>query len=137
MIWNYKNPLDTPSKRVRGLGSAKDGTHHWWMQRMTALAMIPLIIWFVASIVFLAVNGGQSVGNWFSNPFNALFSIVMFAAMFYHAKLGMQVVIEDYIHCNCLKTGMLISNSFIFYLAGFATILAIAKIHLSSMSAIV
>lgn len=137
MTWNYHRPLDTPSKRVRGLGSAKDGTHHWWMQRLTAILMIPLCIWFVASILYLAVNGGQSIGSWFSNPFHALASIVLFSAAFYHAKLGMQVVIEDYIHCHCAKTAMLIANSFIFFIAGLATVLAVAKIHLSSMSAIV
>lgn len=137
MIWNYKQPLDTPLKRARGLGSAKDGTHHWWMQRLTAILLIPLCIWFVASILFLAVNGGQSIGSWFSHPLHALASIILFSAGFYHAKLGMQVVIEDYVHCHCAKTAMLIANSLIFTIAGAATVLAIAKIHLSNMSAIV
>ncbi|MFO1242157.1 MAG: succinate dehydrogenase, hydrophobic membrane anchor protein [Rickettsiales bacterium] len=136
MTWNLDKALETPAKRVRGLGSAREGAGRWWMERLTALALIPLILWFVISIMHLAVNGGQSIGSWFSNPLHALFSIVMFSVMFYHTKLGVQVVIEDYMHYPALKTAMLILNNIVFLVAGFATILAVAKLHLSNMSAI-
>ena len=137
MTWNFNDPLKTPSARVRGMGSAKDGTNHWWMQRLTALILVPLILWFVASLMHLAVNGGQSIGYWFSNPVHALLAGIMLCAMFYHAKLGMQVILEDYVHCHILKTAFIILNSFIFYAAGVASILAVAKIHFSSVTKII
>lgn len=137
MVWNFNDPLKTPYARVRGLGSAKDGTSHWWIQRLTSLILVPLTIWFVISLMHLAVNGGQSIGHWFSNPIHALLAVIMLSALFYHAKLGTQVVFEDYVHSHIWKTIFIILNSFIFYAAGIASILAVAKIHFSSVTKII
>lgn len=137
MTWNFNDPLKTPAARVRGLGAAKEGAGHWWMQRLTALALVPLILWFIASLLRLAVQGGETIGHWFSSPVHTLLAVCMLSALFYHAKLGMQVILEDYVHCHVMKTAFIILNSFIFYAAGLASILAVAKIHFSSVSRII
>src|SRR5687767_8909659 len=88
----------SPLGKVRGLGSAKDGTHHWWMQRVTALALIPLAIWFVACVVALAGKDHMAFTAWVKNPLTATLLVLLIAATFHHAQLGVQVVIEDYVH---------------------------------------
>lgn len=97
--------LRTALGQVRGLGSAKEGTEHFWIQRLTALALLPLMIWFVASIACLAGADHAQVVEWLSSPFAAVFMILMIGTGFYHLKLGVQVVIEDYIHSTWFKTG--------------------------------
>jgi len=84
--------------RVRGMGSAKEGVHHWWMQRLTAIALIPLIMWFVASVAGLAGAGHAETVAWLSQPLVAIAVILLVVATLYHAALGIQVVVEDYIH---------------------------------------
>ena len=88
----------SPLGKVRGLGSAKDGTHHWWMQRLTALALIPLAIWFVVSVVSLLGQPHAAFLAWVKNPVSATLLVLLIAATFHHAQLGVQVVIEDYVH---------------------------------------
>jgi succinate dehydrogenase / fumarate reductase membrane anchor subunit len=90
--------MTNPLARVRGLGSAKDGTHHWIVQRMTAVALIPLTLWFVVSLISLIGSDLVAVQSWLSSPFNAVMMILTLVAGFHHAQLGLQVVIEDYIH---------------------------------------
>jgi succinate dehydrogenase / fumarate reductase membrane anchor subunit len=91
---SFRSPLG----KVRGLGSAKDGTRHWWMQRVTALALIPLAVWFVASVVALVGKDHMAFTAWVKNPINATLLVLLVAATFHHAQLGVQVVIEDYVH---------------------------------------
>lgn len=108
---SFRSPLSI----VRGLGSAKDGTHHWWTQRVTAIILVPLTIWFVCSLMSHIVGHDlRSVKEWFKSPFVAITMIVLLTAMFQHAKLGLQVVIEDYVHCNCVKTISVIALTIIF-----------------------
>lgn len=102
----------SPLGKARGLGSAKDGTHHWWMQRLTALALIPLAIWFVASIVSLSGQDHAAFAAWVKNPVSATLLVVLVAATFHHAQLGLQVVIEDYVHHEGLKLGAIIAVKF-------------------------
>lgn len=83
--------------RARGLGSAKEGTHHWWMQRITAIALIPLTMWLVSSIISLSGSGYDAFILWFGQPINATVMILFLGVAFHHAQLGMQVVIEDYV----------------------------------------
>ena len=95
--------LRSPLGRVRGLGSAKDGTGHWWAQRLTALALIPLGVWFCASVIAMTGADYATVAAWASSPVVAGLLILLLATTFYHAALGLQVVIEDYVHHEMTK----------------------------------
>jgi succinate dehydrogenase / fumarate reductase membrane anchor subunit len=94
--------------RVRGLGSAKDGVAHWWMQRMTALALIPLSLWFVATLVCLIDSDHATAIWWLGSPLTLGLMSVFLIALVYHAVLGLQVVIEDYIHGHATKLVLLL-----------------------------
>ncbi len=94
--------------RVRGLGSAKEGVAHWWAQRVTALALIPLTVWFVASIVGLIGASHAAVVDWVASPVPAVLLILLIVAVFHHAQLGLQVVIEDYVHGEGAKLTLLL-----------------------------
>ncbi len=100
--------LRTPLARVRGLGSAKEGTAHWWGQRLSAIALVPLTIWFVASVAALAGADHQTLRDWVASPLVASILILLIVATFYHAYLGLQVVIEDYVHGEAAKIAGLI-----------------------------
>lgn len=104
--------LRTPLGRARGLGSAKDGTAHWWAQRLTAVALVPLGIWFVINLLLLVGEGRGTVVEWFRSPFSATLMVVLIAAAFHHAQLGLQVVIEDYVHHEGLKLGAILAVKF-------------------------
>ena len=100
--------LQHPLGRVRGLGSAKAVSHHWWLQRATAIALIPLTLWFVYSALTLAAGDHASSVQWITEPANAILMILLILATFHHLQLGLQVVIEDYIHHEALKIGSLL-----------------------------
>ncbi|MEZ5833341.1 MAG: succinate dehydrogenase, hydrophobic membrane anchor protein [Dongiaceae bacterium] len=102
--------------RVRGLGSAKEGVHHWWAQRVTAIALIPLSLWFVAGIVFLIDVDRATAVQWLGSPVTLGLMSLFLIALIYHAVLGLQVVIEDYIHTKATKLVLLLLIQF----AGFA-----------------
>ena len=95
--------LRSPLGRVRGLGSAKEGVTHFWAQRMTALALIPLTVWFVVSLLCVLGADHAAVKAWVGSPVVAGLLILLIAATFYHAFLGLQVVIEDYVHNEATK----------------------------------
>jgi len=116
--------LRSPIARVRGLGSAREGVGHWWVQRMTALALIPLGIWFVASVVCLAGADHAAITQWLSAPFTLGALALTILAAFYHAVLGLQVVVEDYIHAKFAKHTLIILIQFAAF--GFATAAIIA-----------
>ncbi len=86
----------TPTKRAAGLGSAHAGAHHWWMQRLTAGALVILILWFVVSLVGAVGQDYATVTAWIASPAVAVTLVLLISATFYHAALGLQVVIEDY-----------------------------------------
>lgn len=116
--------------RVRGLGSAKDGLHHWWMQRLTALALVPLSIYFVYSIMMMVTSKDSGyLISWLAQPHAAILMVLFLGAMFYHAKLGLQVVIEDYVHTPCCKYFLLVSNTFAAWLLASVSILAVVRLH--------
>ena len=98
--------------RARGLGSAKEGVSHWWVQRLTALALIPLGLWFVASMVCFAGADHAAISQWLSAPFTLVALSLTLIAAFYHAVLGLQVVIEDYIHTKAVKVTLIILIQF-------------------------
>ena len=98
--------------RVRGLGSAKAGTAHWWSQRLTAIALVPLIVWFVVSLIGMAGADYYQVHAWVGSPMVAGLLIFLIVATFYHAYLGLQVVIEDYVHNEACKiAGLLLTKA--------------------------
>ena len=122
--------LRTPVARARGLGSAKEGLHHWWVQRVSAVALIPLTIWFVASVVGLAGADHAAVAAWIGNPVVAVLLVLLVSAALYHAQLGMQVVYEDYIHSHWLKIAADVGTKLLSLVLAAATIFAVLKIAL-------
>ena len=100
--------MQSPVGRVLGLGSAKEGVEHWWRQRTTALALVPLTIWFVIWVIAMAGADRAAMVAWMHNPLSAVLMIVLIVATFYHAALGLQVVIEDYVHGEGLRLATLI-----------------------------
>lgn len=117
--------MRTPLARARGLGSAKEGLSHWWAQRLTALALIPLTLWFVFS---LAAHLGQdfaAVTGWISSPLVTVALILYLGALFYHSQLGLEVVVEDYVHTKSLKLAAIIVFKFANIILGTAAIIAV------------
>ena len=90
--------------RVRGRGSSNEGVHHWWMQRLTGVALIPLSLWLVFSLVSLEEASYSVMVGWVGRHFNPVLLILFIISMFYHAQLGLRVIIEDYVHSDLTKT---------------------------------
>ncbi|MCG2841583.1 succinate dehydrogenase, hydrophobic membrane anchor protein [Sandaracinobacter sp. RS1-74] len=108
-------------KRVRGLGSAKSGVHHWWLQRVTAASNLILLVWFLASLILLPSFDRSSVLAWISSPLVAVPLLLLIVSTFWHARLGVQVLIEDYVHSEGLKLlAIIVLNFFIFGIAAVA-----------------
>ena len=119
--------MRTPLGKVRGLGSAKSGTEHFWMQRVTAIANIPLIIFFVIFIIaHLGATRAELVAS-LGNPFVAILLVLTFLSVLWHMRLGLQVVIEDYVHGHATKVLALLANTFVTALLGVAALYAILK----------
>src|ERR1700757_4982125 len=100
--------LRSPVGRALGLGSAKEGVEHWWLQRIPAVALVPHSLWFVIGIIRLVGVDVDSGGAWGGNPLPAILLVLLLIATFYHAVLGLQVVIEDYVHGELTKLGLVI-----------------------------
>ncbi|MBM3518657.1 MAG: succinate dehydrogenase, hydrophobic membrane anchor protein [Alphaproteobacteria bacterium] len=122
--------MRTALGRVRGLGSAKEGTHHWWMQRLTAIALIPLTLWFAISLIWLTGAEHADVVAWLGAPIPGALMLLLIGAGFYHLKLGVQVVVEDYVHAEALKVACLIVNSFGCIVLALASALAVLSVML-------
>ncbi|MFQ5533659.1 MAG: succinate dehydrogenase, hydrophobic membrane anchor protein [Sphingomonadales bacterium] len=120
--------LRTPLGRVRGRGSAKDGTSHWWRQRLTAMALVPLVIWFVTSMAGLAGADYATTVAWLSSPLVAIVMLALLLAGFYHMKLGLQAVIEDYVHDAAAKITAQILVLFATVGLGLACVFAVLKL---------
>lgn len=124
--------LQTRLATVRGLGSAKNGTHHWWGQRVTAVALLPLTLWFVYSVIMLAGAEYIEVAGWLAQPLNTVLMLLLIAATFHHLQLGLQVVIEDYIHSEFTKLTTLLFVKFASFGLAVASGYAVLKIALGA-----
>ncbi len=120
----------TSAKAVRGLGSAREGAAHWWAQRMTALALVPLCLWFVMSLCRLAGEGHAGFTAWMASPFNAVAMLLLTVAGFHHAALGLQVVLEDYIGHEGWRTAGIVAVKGVCWALAAACAFAIVKIAL-------
>jgi len=120
--------MQTPLGRVRGLGSAKEGVDHWWLQRLTAAAQVPLVLWFIISLAGMAGASHDEVVAWLSHPVVTVLTVLLVFSLYYHAKLGLQVVIEDYVSGEGRKLIALTLMKFGIILAGSSSLLAVLKI---------
>lgn len=122
--------LNTPISKVRGLGSARSGTEHWWMQKIAAVALIPLTIWFVASIVQMTSADYFTVKAWLSSPFSAIPMLLYIVIGIYHLRLGLQEIVEDYVPSKGAKTFFSFAILFGCTIIAVASIFSVLKIAL-------
>jgi succinate dehydrogenase / fumarate reductase, membrane anchor subunit len=120
--------LRSPLRRVLGLGTAKEGVQHWWMQRLTSVALVPLSIWFVVSLLALPSLDHATVIGWMSQSWTALLLIVFVLVATWHSQLGVRVVVEDYVHGTGAKTLTLVIVSFAHVLIGAAGVFAVLRV---------
>jgi succinate dehydrogenase / fumarate reductase, membrane anchor subunit len=124
--------LRSPLGRVLGLGSAKDGTGHWWAQRVSAVALIPLTLWFMFSLLALPALDYATVRAWLSFPVSGFLAMLLVAVLTYHSYLGTIEVIEDYVHSAGTKLLSLLLLRFVHVLVGGASIFAIMRVAFGS-----
>ena len=124
--------LNTPLKNVRGLGSAKDGTNHFWWQRLTAIALVPLLVWVVIAGMAATLSDYESARAMVGHPVSAVLAICTIVALFHHAQLGLQVVIEDYIHAESMKITALLAVKFLSVIFALLGVIAVLRIAVGS-----
>ena len=124
--------LRNPLQRVRGLGSAKHGTHHWIVQRLTAVGLLPLAAWFLYAVLGLVGGEYADARTFLAQPWNAGLMAAFVLLLFYHAKLGIQVVIEDYVHTRAVEVALHLVNVFACLLAALFAVFAIVRIALGA-----
>ncbi|HKU15807.1 MAG TPA: succinate dehydrogenase, hydrophobic membrane anchor protein [Steroidobacteraceae bacterium] len=104
--------LRSPLSRVSGLGTAKDGVSHWWSQRVTSVALVLLGLWFVVSLLRMPTLSHELVLAWIAGPVNAVLLLLLIGTLVYHSQLGVQVVVEDYVHHHGLKIATMLLLTF-------------------------
>jgi succinate dehydrogenase / fumarate reductase membrane anchor subunit len=125
----------TPLGRARGLGSAHHGVGHFIGQRASAVALLFLLLWGVWSALKLASSGYDGAVGWLHSPVNAGILVLLLGAVFYHARLGVQVIIEDYVHTTLAKTLGLLANTFVCFGAFVLAALSVLKVAFSVIGA--
>src|ERR1700692_4929988 len=101
--------LRSPLGRARGLGSAHAGAHHWWVERVEAVALVPLTIWFILALLHLVGVSPQAVIDWLSSPVSMVLMLLLIVATFHHLSLGLQTVLDDYVHQPAIKLWSVLS----------------------------
>ena len=125
------NIMENKLNKVQAMKSLKNhGLAHWKLQRISAIAMVPLVIWFTSSLMLVLINGYEQSIEWLQNPFNATGLILLFGILYFHAASGLQVVIEDYVHHEGLKIISLILIKLIAFVLGVLSIICVLKIFL-------
>jgi len=124
--------LQTPLGRVRGLGSAGSGVHHWWLQRLTSLALVPLSVWLLVSLLSLPGLDFVTVVSWLAGTWSATLMVLLVLLASWHSSLGVQVILEDYVHEPGLKTLSLVASAFIHVLVAVIGVFAILRIAFGS-----
>ena len=123
--------MENDLNKVQAMKSLKNhGLAHWKLQRISAIAMVPLVIWFTSSLMLVLTNGYEQSIEWLQNPFNATGLILLFGILYFHAASGLQVVIEDYVHHEGLKIVSLILIKLVALVLGVLSILCVLKIFL-------
>lgn len=124
--------LITPLNRVLGLGTAAGATQHWWAQRLTAVALVPLGLWFAVSLAAMNDYSHAAMATWISNPITGALLVATTLSLIYHSWLGVQVVVEDYIHTGGLKVSVLVLSTFAHILGAIAGVFAILQVALGT-----
>ncbi|MFO1352118.1 MAG: succinate dehydrogenase, hydrophobic membrane anchor protein [Gammaproteobacteria bacterium] len=122
----------TPLGRVRGLGSAKSGTGTWWLERLTSLALVPLTLWFAGSLAMLARADYPTASHWLRGPINAVLLVLMLVIAFYHAMLGVQVILEDYVRREGLRLVVLLALKALLVLLAAIAVFAVLRVALGN-----
>jgi succinate dehydrogenase / fumarate reductase membrane anchor subunit len=120
--------LRSPLGRVLGLGAAKDGVSHWWTQRLSAVALVPLTLWFLLSLLRLEVGNAEAMRGWLAAPVNTVAALLLVLVWCVHSRLGLQVVVEDYVHRPGTKLVSLVLIDFAHVVAAAIGVLGILKI---------
>jgi len=126
-----RTSLRTPLARVLGHGSAKEGVGHWWTQRLTAVALVPLTVWFVLGLFSLPSLDYATAHGWLAGPWNSIGALLLVLTLAWHSSLGVQVVIEDYVHDHALKVIALVVSKFAHVVLAAVGALALLRIGLA------
>ena len=122
--------MRSPLGRARGLGSARAGATHWWVQRLTSLALVPLTLWFICAMVRMIGATRDDVVSWMAGPLPIVLLIALVIATFHHLQAGLQVVIEDYVHRDWLRVGSILVIKAIALLLALACIVSTLRLGL-------
>jgi succinate dehydrogenase / fumarate reductase membrane anchor subunit len=122
----------TPLNRVIGLGTAREGVSHWWHQRLTAVAMLPLGLWFAISLLYVDLRSHAALNAWIRDPMTAILLSLTAACLIYHSSLGIRVVVEDYVAGKSAKVVALLLSSFVHAFLAAVCLFSILKIALGT-----
>jgi succinate dehydrogenase / fumarate reductase membrane anchor subunit len=124
------NILRSPLGRARGLGSAHSGFHHWWVERVEAVALVPLTVWFIFSLLHLVGASHQAMIDWLSSPVSMVLMLLLVVATFHHFSLGVQSVLDDYVHQPTIKLWSVLAIKAACVLSALLCIVSVLKVGL-------
>jgi succinate dehydrogenase / fumarate reductase, membrane anchor subunit len=124
--------IQTPIRRARGLGSAREGASHWKLQRLTAISNALLVLWFIFSVATFSEASYAAVAAWLARPLPAALMVLLLISVFWHARIGLQVIIEDYVHNEPARLASLVAVTLLTFGLGAACVVAVLKVSLGS-----